>query len=101
MFVEIPDDADAQTIHSPADAAITWLPRNGQEAGTATALAAAMMSADVPDGSGEVWFAAEAAVVRTVRRHFQLNRALPRARFTMSGYWKRGETDFRDRDADP
>lgn len=100
VFVEIPADADAQIIHSKADIEITWLPRNGREAGTATDLAAAMMSADLTEENCEVWFAAEAATVRTVRRHFQLNRAMPRDRLMMSGYWKKGETDFRDAEGD-
>jgi len=99
-FIEIPEDGDAQIIHSKADVAMTWLPRKGREAGTATNLAAAMMMADLPDKTCDVWFAAEASVVRTVRRHFQVNRAMPRDRLTMSGYWKRGETDFRDAEGD-
>ncbi|PDT88541.1 NADPH-dependent ferric siderophore reductase [Bradyrhizobium sp. Y36] len=99
-FVEIPEDADAQIIHSKADVEVAWLPRNGRDAGTATDLSAAMMMADLPDENSEVWFAAEASVVRTVRRHFQLDRTMPRNRLTMSGYWKKGETDFRDSDGD-
>lgn len=99
-FIEIPEDADAQIIHSQADVEITWLPRKGREAGTATNLAAAIMMADLPEKNCEVWFAAEASVVRTVRRHFQVNRAMPRDRLTMSGYWKKGETDFRDAEGD-
>lgn len=97
-FVEIPEDADAQFIHSKADVEITWLARNGRDTGTA--LAEAMMRAELPQDSGAVWFAAEAAVVRIVRRHFQLDRAVPRNRLVMSGYWKKGETDFRDSEGD-
>jgi len=100
VVVEIPEDADAQIIHSKADVEITWLPRNGPDAGTATDLAAAMMTADLPEENCAVWFAAEASVVRTVRRHFQVNRAMPRQRLTVSGYWKKGETDFRDAEGD-
>lgn len=100
VFVEVPEDIDAQIIRSKADVKITWLPRNGQEAGTATALADAVMAADLPQDNSEVWFAAEASIVRTVRRHFQLDRAIARNRLAMSGYWKRGETDFRDSEAE-
>ena len=100
VFLEIPEDADVQIIHSKADVEVTWLPRNGREAGAATALAEAMIAAELPEPKSEVWFAAEASVVRTVRRHFQLDRAIPRTRLTMSGYWKKGETDFRDSEWD-
>lgn len=99
-FIEVPEDADAQVIRTRADVEITWLPRNGQEAGSATGLAAAMMMAHLPEDKSEVWFAAEAGNVRVVRRHFQLHRAMPRHRLTMSGYWKRGETAFRDSEGD-
>lgn len=100
VFVEIPEDADAQIIHSKADVEITWLPRNGRNSATATLLADAMMLAELPADNSEVWFAAEASVVRTVRRHFLLDRGIPSSRLTMSGYWKRGETDFRDSERD-
>ena len=95
-FIEIPENGDAQIIHSQADVQITWLPRNGRDVGSATDLAAALMMADLPEENSEVWFAAETSVVRTVRRHFQVNRAIPRHRLTVSGYWKKGETDSRD-----
>ncbi|BAI73313.1 iron utilization protein [Azospirillum sp. B510] len=104
VFVEIPEDADAQTIRSKADVGITWLPRRlpraGRDTGAAADLAGAMTGADLPEGNCGVWFAAEASIVRTVRRHFQQDRAMPRHRLTMSGYWKRGETDFRDGEGD-
>lgn len=100
VLVEIPEDTDAQIIHSKADVEITWLPRKGRDAGAATDLAAAMMMADLPEENSEVWFAAEASIVRTVRRHFQVNRAMPRNRLTMSGYWKKCETEFRDAEGD-
>lgn len=93
-IVEIPEDADTQVIRSNARVLITWLPRNGGEAGTA--LAQAMMRAQVPQPFGEVWFAAEASTVRIVRRHFQLDRAMARSQLAMTGYWKKGESDFRD-----
>lgn len=96
VFIEISEDADAQIIHSKADVDITWLPRSGRDAGTTDDLAVAMMMADLPEENSEVWFAAEASVARTVRRHFQLNHKMPHNRLTISGYWKKGETDFRD-----
>lgn len=100
VFVEIPEDADAQIIASKADVEITWLPRNGQQPGAAVTLAEAILTTVLPQENSAVWFAAEAAVVRTVRRHFQLDRAIPHTRLALSGYWKKGETDFRDREGD-
>ncbi|MNS63982.1 Vibriobactin utilization protein ViuB [compost metagenome] len=99
-FIEIPDRRDIQTIVTMADADITWLPRNGSPAGTGTALQEAMTAASLPQGQSEVWFAAESTVVRMVRRHFQNDRQFDRSRITASGYWKSGETDFRDAEGD-
>jgi len=69
-------------------------------AGTSTVLQEAMTTTDVPRGQSEVWFAAESAVVRMVRRHFQIEREFDRSCITASGYWKKGETDFRDAESD-
>ena len=35
----------------------------------------------------------EAAAVRAVRRHLLVERGLPRADLSVSGYWKRGRTE--------
>ena len=94
--MEIPEDADAQVIHSKADVEITWLPRSSDDAGQRSTLAEAVTGTEVPQDSGAVWFAAEASVARSVRRHFQLDRNIPRDRLIVAGYWKNGETDFRD-----
>lgn len=99
-FIEVPDGDDVQTIITTADADITWLPRSGLPAGCGTALQDAMTSVSLTQGKSEVWFAAEAAVVRRVRRHFQFEREFDRRRIVASGYWKKGETDFRDAEGD-
>lgn len=97
-FIEVPNNQDMQKIITTADATITWLPRNGLPAGDGTALLDAMTTASLPREKTEVWFAAESSVVRSVRRHFLLERQFDRSRITASGYWKKGETDFRDAD---
>ncbi|NMN60413.1 NADPH-dependent ferric siderophore reductase [Xanthobacter sp. SG618] len=99
-FVEIPEDRDAQIIHSKADVEITWLPRGNDDAGPFSTLADHVTRAEVPQASGAVWFAAEASVARNVRRHFRIDRAIPPSRLVMSGYWKKGETDFKDSEGD-
>lgn len=97
--IEIPEAADKQHLSTLSDAEIIWIPRKGAEPGAIT-LVEAMTSVDLPQEGGDVWFAAEALVVRAVRRHFQMDRGIERRRLSMSGYWKKGETDFRDADAD-
>jgi NADPH-dependent ferric siderophore reductase len=99
-FIEIPDERDIQPLRSDADVSITWLSRNGEAGGTVTVLQDAMIAADFPEDASEVWIAAESAAVRAVRRHFQVTRGLDRQRITSAGYWKKGETDFRDPEKD-
>jgi NADPH-dependent ferric siderophore reductase len=99
-FVEVPDERDVQSLRSKADVSVAWLPRGGDAAGTSTVLQDAMIAAKFPDDVSAVWFAGEAAAVRVVRQHFQVKRGLDRRRITSSGYWKKGETAFRDAERD-
>lgn len=99
-FIEIPEAEDAQILPSRAEVSLTWLPRHGLPAGIGTALQDAMTAASLPRHDSEVWVAAEAGTVRSIRRHFQVDFGLERRRITASGYWKKGETDFRDREGD-
>jgi len=95
-FIEIPDMRDKQPIQSQAALSLTWLPRQGPEPQAPDALVNAMMKADFPDNDSELWFAAEALPVRTIRRHFLADRKIHSSRISVSGYWKRGVDDFRD-----
>lgn len=99
-YIEIPDARDMQFLYSAADVVITWLPRGGIAAGASTLLQDAMTAAKLPSETSEVWVAAEASAARCVRRHFHSERGLARQRITASGYWKKGETDFRDAEGD-
>lgn len=99
-FIEIPDDLDMQFLYSAADVVITWLSRGGIAAGTSTLLQDAMTAAKLPGETSEVWVAAEASAARCIRRHFHSERGLDRQRINASGFWKKGETDFRDAEGD-
>lgn len=59
------------------------------------ALVAAVMGADVPEGT-RVWAAGEAAAVQRIRRHLFEERGLPRAYVTVRGYWKHGRSGGTD-----
>ncbi|MDQ2067864.1 siderophore-interacting protein [Xinfangfangia sp. CPCC 101601] len=54
---------------------------------------AAVAALTLPRGKGFVWIAAEAAVARALRDHFQNERAHPHAWIKAAGYWVRGEAD--------
>lgn len=99
-FIEIPDEADQQVFQTQADVSLTWMPRSGVPAGDSEALQTALMSSSPALSGSEVWVAAEVAAVKGVRQHFQVIGGAPRNRITSSGYWKKGETDFRDGEGD-
>ncbi len=58
-------------------------------AGPGDALVAAVMDAEIPDGT-RVWVAGEAAAVQRIRKHLFDQRGLDRSQATVRGYWKRG-----------
>jgi NADPH-dependent ferric siderophore reductase len=47
----------------------------------------------LPAGRVHAFVHGEAASVRAVRRHLLVERAMPRADLSVSGYWKRGRTE--------
>ena len=97
-FVEIADDGERQTVQSSADVTMHWLvSRPGQPLGTRLVEAAADLD---PLSGSSVWAAAESGIVQTLRRHFFETLCLDRRRVSAAGYWKRGDLDYRDPDAE-
>jgi NADPH-dependent ferric siderophore reductase len=77
-------------LPSHAGATVVWHdPEAGGAPGDAlvAAVAGAPLSADT-----RVWAAGEAAAMQRLRRHLLEERALPRARCTVRGYWKAGRS---------
>ena len=86
-FVEIPDDADRQTLASRADATIHWLPRDGADAATGTHLEQALAAWPLPAGETFCWIAAESGRARRLRQTLE-GRGLARDCLKATGYWK-------------
>ncbi|EOC8226903.1 SIP domain-containing protein [Salmonella enterica subsp. enterica serovar Falkensee] len=82
-----------------ASADIHWISRKGAPIGSSRELQDAMMTTSLSKENGQVWFSAEAGVVRDVRRHFVADCGFDRSRVIAAGYWKKGETDFKDPDS--
>ena len=98
-FLEVREDSDKQQIITKARADIHWISRKGAPIGSTRELQDAMMTTGLSKENGQVWFSAEAAVVRDVRRHFVTDCGFDRSRVIAAGYWKKGETDFKDPDS--
>ncbi|WP_049580276.1 siderophore-interacting protein [Streptomyces sp. SBT349] len=90
-FVEIAGPWEEQKISSPEGAGITWLHRGDRPVGEA--LLDAVRGLDLPSGDLQVFAHGEAGMVRELRRHLRLERAVPRERLSVSGYWRLGHDE--------
>jgi NADPH-dependent ferric siderophore reductase len=92
--IEVADPAARLTLPAHPGAVVRWhdLPPG---APPGDALVAAVTRVPLaPDC--RVWVAGEAAAVQRVRRHLFEERAVPRTRATVRGYWKQGRTGDTD-----
>ncbi|MFB9834717.1 siderophore-interacting protein [Actinoallomurus acaciae] len=98
-FIEVQDDRDVLDIAASADAEIVWLTRDGAAPGGSGLLEKAVRGLDRPFEGAQAWVAAEAEVVRTLRRHLLDDRGLARPALKAAAYWKAGRTsDERDQE---
>src|SRR3954471_14232737 len=93
-FVEVAGPEEEQADLVPGDGVgLTWVHRGDGAPGEA--LVAAVRAAPLPEGSGHLFVHGEAAAVRDRRRHLREARGLPREFTSISGYWRRGDTEDR------
>jgi NADPH-dependent ferric siderophore reductase len=89
VIIEVPGPEDEIDLHTEADLHLTWLHGDG----TGDTLPPAVAALDFPDGEVHAFVHGEAEVVRELRRHLVVERGIPRASMSASGYWKRGRDD--------
>ena len=70
---------------------LTWVHRG--DASPGEALVAAVRAVELPAGTGHVFVHGEAAAVRELRRHLRAACGLAPEFTSISGYWRRGDTD--------
>ncbi len=87
VIAETIDAADWQQLDSAAEVSYEWLSGTGHGHGPSM-LAAAVRRFDFPAGRGYVWFAAEAAESRVVRKYLRRELGWPVERFEVLGYWR-------------
>jgi NADPH-dependent ferric siderophore reductase len=85
-FIEVADDAEIQKLETDAD--ITWLSRGDRPVGAE--LVDAVRGAAFPAGRVHAFVHGEATFVKELRGHLRLERAIPMAQVSISGYWRRG-----------
>ncbi|MEU8374670.1 siderophore-interacting protein [Micromonospora sp. NPDC048894] len=91
VLVEIADPADEQSLPSPGAVALTWLHRAGRPVGEA--LVAAVRELEFPPGRVHAFVHGEATFVKELRRLLRVERNVPRADLSISGYWRQGMDD--------
>lgn len=99
VFVEVgtaQDELRLVTDAVPVDEElVTWVHREGAGAmaGRATDLVEVVSTWDFPPEVPDVFLHGDAGFVRDLRRHLRLERGVPAARMSASGYWRRGRTE--------
>jgi len=90
VFIEVAENAHRLELRSLPRVEVTWLVRDGAEAGTTTLLRDAVRNSSWWAGRVFAWFAGEHTVVRDLRRHLVEERGVPKGDIEFTGYWRRG-----------
>ena len=99
VFVEVEDSREEQVIETAATVNFNWLHRLGNGPAASGGLAGAAKALGRPDEDTVVWIAAESAVARSLRHHASEVWKIDHPRLHAVGYWKRGESNHKDREA--
>jgi NADPH-dependent ferric siderophore reductase len=91
VFVEVAEDSHRLELAARPHVEVTWLVRDGAEAGTTTLLVDAVKDSEWWEGRPHAWLAGERTAVRDLRRHLLEDRGMPKSDIEADGYWRRGE----------
>lgn len=84
------DPGEELELHSPGELEVTWRHRDPAQP---DGLVAAVEALAFPDGAVHAFVHGEAGAVRSVRRHLVVERGVPVAGLSASGYWKQRRTE--------
>lgn len=89
-LIEVSDASEEQALAGPPGIAVTWLHRNGVEAGRSAILADAVRAVTWPEdkSGGFAWLGAEAATARAIRAHWREDLKLDRDKMLAVAYWR-------------
>jgi NADPH-dependent ferric siderophore reductase/DNA-binding transcriptional ArsR family regulator len=91
VFIEVAETSHRQNLRVPDGVEVTWLYRDGAEAGTTTLLFDAIRSASWWDGTVFAWVAGETLTLAPIRRWLRGERGLSKEQVEVTGYWRRQE----------
>ncbi|MEI4270470.1 siderophore-interacting protein [Klenkia sp. LSe6-5] len=86
VFVEVEGSDDEQDLPG-----VLWVHRGSRPVGSA--LTAAVLSAELPEGVPHVFVHGEAGFVRELRRAVRARWEVPRELLSVSGYWRSGRSE--------
>jgi NADPH-dependent ferric siderophore reductase len=95
VIAEVAGPGDEQPFTSRAATEITWLHRDGADAGTTTQLQAALARLTLPPGEGYLWAACEFDAARAIHADL-VGRGAPREWMRVAAYWKRNSADVHE-----
>ncbi|MHA6626143.1 siderophore-interacting protein [Pseudonocardia sichuanensis] len=94
-FIEVADGSEEIELVAPEGVAVRWLHRGTAAPGTSDILERAVRTVQVPRGERVfVWLAGEAGVLKPLRRWVRDELGIPHEDCDITGYWKRGVTNF-------
>jgi NADPH-dependent ferric siderophore reductase len=93
VFVEVDTAADELPLSTAADVTLTWLHREGRPAGSTSLIADAVTAMAWPSGTGHAFVHGEAGLMRALRSFLLTERGMARELVSISGYWRRGDTE--------
>jgi NADPH-dependent ferric siderophore reductase len=94
VFIEVagPEEEQAEVVARDG-VDLAWVHRGSAAPGEA--LVAAVLGVRLPEGTGHFFVHGEAGAVRELRRHLRAERGLDPEFTSISGYWRRGDTEDR------
>ena len=92
-FIEIADESERQDFATTADLDLNWLQRGDAEPGSTALLDEAVRAFDWLPGRVHAFIHGESALLKSVRPYVLNDRGVPRADVSVSGYWRRGNSE--------
>ncbi|MGZ5367873.1 MAG: siderophore-interacting protein [Aeromicrobium sp.] len=92
-FIEIDDESEQQAFATKADLDLAWLHRGSAQPGSTGLLDEAVRALDWLPGRVHAFVHGESSLLKSVRPYVLTDRGVPRADVSVSGYWRRGNTE--------
>jgi NADPH-dependent ferric siderophore reductase len=95
-LIEVDGPNDQVHLESAADVTVSWVHRNGAEAGTPDLLSAALRRLNWPRGDYYAWAACESLTAKALRAQLIADHGANPKWIRAAGYWRRGAVAVHD-----